>query len=499
MNAVESVWIRAVRAARSLRARRLQPPVRRKPLFEALEQRFLLSGEGLIVPPPPPPSVAVQPALEASLVPTSRALVSAVSVPVDFALPGARESQDAAQDAAQQAAAAIAPQSDPSGIADTIPFIVAIDPALAEAGNASPQGDAADAAARAADRPAATDVSTVAAAAPGPATGTQLAVQPAAGAPTPMALSAYAAYVQSRPAASQVIIVDAAVVDYQQLVRSIVNYGAGNAEERPAAGAEPARAATGSPLPAPSAVVADVTEVRAADDTEPQAQVARYGDTEVVIIDSRFDGVDQITHILAPQRGLVAVQVLSHGASGALRLGSSVLNESRLETSRSRIAGWGSALRPGGDILLYGCQVAEGGAGIEFVQNLAQATGADAVHPGYGFLSENADFAQAVVDAGLRWVGPPPAAIRQLGSKSAAKALAQVHGVPCLPGYHGADQSDDRLAAEAQAVATSSAMDSPVARTLTLRSAMSFSSINLWSALGTGSCHNCGSGTSGPR
>jgi 3-methylcrotonyl-CoA carboxylase alpha subunit/geranyl-CoA carboxylase alpha subunit len=80
----------------------------------------------------------------------------------------------------------------------------------------------------------------------------------------------------------------------------------------------------------------------------------------------------------------------------------------------------------------------------------AQATGADAVHPGYGFLSENAEFAQAVIDAGLTWVGPPPEAIRALGSKSAAKALAQEHGVPCLPGYFGADQSDATFMAQAQ-------------------------------------------------
>jgi len=82
----------------------------------------------------------------------------------------------------------------------------------------------------------------------------------------------------------------------------------------------------------------------------------------------------------------------------------------------------------------------------------AKDSGADAVHPGYGFLSENADFAQAVIDAGLAWVGPPPEAIRVLGSKSSAKALAIVRGVPCLPGYQGADQCDTRFEAEAQRI-----------------------------------------------
>ena len=87
---------------------------------------------------------------------------------------------------------------------------------------------------------------------------------------------------------------------------------------------------------------------------------------------------------------------------------------------------------------------------IDKLLQAARDTGADAVHPGYGFLSENADFAQAVIDAGLTWVGPPPEAIRALGSKSAAKALAQEHGVPCLPGYFGADQSDATFTAKAQ-------------------------------------------------
>jgi geranyl-CoA carboxylase alpha subunit len=82
----------------------------------------------------------------------------------------------------------------------------------------------------------------------------------------------------------------------------------------------------------------------------------------------------------------------------------------------------------------------------------AKAAGADAVHPGYGFLSENADFAQAVLDAGLTWVGPPPAAIRALGNKASAKELALERKVPCLPGYQGADQSDTRFAAEAERI-----------------------------------------------
>lgn len=89
---------------------------------------------------------------------------------------------------------------------------------------------------------------------------------------------------------------------------------------------------------------------------------------------------------------------------------------------------------------------------IDLLIAAARSSGADAVHPGYGFLSENADFAQAVQDAGLIWVGPPPAAIRALGSKSGAKQLAQQHGVPCLPGYQGLDQSDDRFVAEAAAI-----------------------------------------------
>jgi 3-methylcrotonyl-CoA carboxylase alpha subunit len=82
----------------------------------------------------------------------------------------------------------------------------------------------------------------------------------------------------------------------------------------------------------------------------------------------------------------------------------------------------------------------------------AKETRAEAIHPGYGFLSENADFAQAVIDAGLIWVGPKSDSIRAMGLKDAAKTLMAEAGVPVTPGYHGEDQDPARLQAEADAI-----------------------------------------------
>jgi len=82
----------------------------------------------------------------------------------------------------------------------------------------------------------------------------------------------------------------------------------------------------------------------------------------------------------------------------------------------------------------------------------AKQTGAQAIHPGYGFLSENAEFAQAVKDAGLIWVGAPPSSIRAMGLKDAAKKLMREAGVPVTPGYDGDDQSPERLKEEADAI-----------------------------------------------
>lgn len=82
----------------------------------------------------------------------------------------------------------------------------------------------------------------------------------------------------------------------------------------------------------------------------------------------------------------------------------------------------------------------------------ARQAGADAVHPGYGFLAENADFAQACAEHGIVFVGPPPAAIAAMGSKAEARRIMQQAGVPVTPGYHGTEQDEATLLAEAEKI-----------------------------------------------
>ena len=96
--------------------------------------------------------------------------------------------------------------------------------------------------------------------------------------------------------------------------------------------------------------------------------------------------------------------------------------------------------------------VGESYLNIDRILEAAHTSGADAVHPGYGFLSENAEFATACENAGLVFIGPTPAAIAAMGNKAAAKRRMIDAGVPCVPGYQGADQSDANLEKEARKI-----------------------------------------------
>jgi len=103
-------------------------------------------------------------------------------------------------------------------------------------------------------------------------------------------------------------------------------------------------------------------------------------------------------------------------------------------------------------VLIGPAPVGESYLSIERVIDAAKRSGADAVHPGYGFLAENADFARACGEAGLVFIGPPAEAIELMGNKAAAKRRMVETGVPCVPGYHGGDQSDEALAKAADEI-----------------------------------------------
>jgi len=101
---------------------------------------------------------------------------------------------------------------------------------------------------------------------------------------------------------------------------------------------------------------------------------------------------------------------------------------------------------------LGGAKPAESYLRIEKLIEAAKASGAQAIHPGYGFLSENAEFARAIEQAGLIFLGPPASAIDAMGSKSAAKALMEEAGVPLVPGYHGEAQDVETFRAAAEKI-----------------------------------------------
>ncbi|BAN68243.1 DUF4347 domain-containing protein [endosymbiont of unidentified scaly snail isolate Monju] len=186
---------------------------------------------------------------------------------------------------------------------------------------------------------------------------------------------------------THLIIVDPSVSGAEALVAQL------EARLRQGPAGEPAAAA---PAPSPVASVTPEAETSpqgpvpaAPDETPPRAPepslVLPGGEdgagqaprVEVVWLDAERNGVEQVSEILSRHQDLASVHLLSHGAAGLVRLGNSQLDRERLQREQARIARWGAALRPGGDLLLYGCDVAEGQSGVAFVDSLFRLAGVD--------------------------------------------------------------------------------------------------------------------------
>src|SRR3546814_239271 len=151
----------------------------------------------------------------------------------------------------------------------------------------------------------------------------------------------------------------------------------------------------------------------------------------------------RFSKVLVANRGEIAVRVIR----GAKRLGYrtvAVYSDADAEALHVREADEAVRLgpAPAKDSYLL----------IDAILAAAKQSGAQAIHPGYGFLSERAEFAQAVQDAGLIFIGPDPASIDAMGNKSASKIRMLEAGVPCVPGYQGDDQSDATLIAEGKKI-----------------------------------------------
>ncbi|MEM1235621.1 MAG: biotin carboxylase N-terminal domain-containing protein [Pseudomonadota bacterium] len=144
-----------------------------------------------------------------------------------------------------------------------------------------------------------------------------------------------------------------------------------------------------------------------------------------------------IKTLLIANRGEIAVRIARTARALGVR---TVAVYSDVDAGAAHVAACDGA------VALGGATPAESYLRQDAILDAARSSGADAIHPGYGFLSENPDFVKKVEAAGLIFVGPSAAAIRAMGLKDAAKALMEEAGVPVVPGYHGSDQLEARLA-----------------------------------------------------
>ena len=150
-----------------------------------------------------------------------------------------------------------------------------------------------------------------------------------------------------------------------------------------------------------------------------------------------------ITRILIANRGEIALRI--HRAAHEMGI-ETVAVHSTADADAMHVSMADDAVRLGP------AEATQSYLDIDKVIAAAKQAGAEAIHPGYGFLSENAAFARACAQADIAFVGPPAEAIETMGSKMASKQLMEEAGVPILPGYHGDNQDEDFLAAQAQQV-----------------------------------------------
>lgn len=149
------------------------------------------------------------------------------------------------------------------------------------------------------------------------------------------------------------------------------------------------------------------------------------------------------TKLLIANRGEIAVRVIRSAQALGYRT-VAVYSEADANTPHVKLADEAVCIGP--------APVGESYLRIDAIIDAARQTGADAIHPGYGFLSENAAFAQACLDNNIVFVGPPQEAIALMGSKRQSKIAMQAAGVPTVPGYEGEDQSDQRFQQEAERI-----------------------------------------------
>jgi geranyl-CoA carboxylase alpha subunit len=149
----------------------------------------------------------------------------------------------------------------------------------------------------------------------------------------------------------------------------------------------------------------------------------------------------KIEKLLVANRGEIACRVISSARAKGYRT-VAVFSEADADARHVRLADEAVCIGP--------APVGQSYLSIDNVLAAAKRTGADAIHPGYGFLSERADFAEACAQAGIVFVGPSPEAIRVMGDKAASKHRMLEAGVPCIPGYHGENQDEATMIREAE-------------------------------------------------